>query len=118
MTPLPAAVVWLYVGNRGRYYLSLLPHPKLGFRKAGEVRGSSLSFTIGSDTLTLSSASPDRPRAGSVQSLCAARSDMETHLPECESVGLQHGGCRSSGVADPQIARTARYLRHALKGVP
>jgi hypothetical protein len=50
------AVVWLYVGNRGRYYLSLMPHPELGFRKVGEVRGSSLSFTIGADTFTLSSA--------------------------------------------------------------
>ena len=50
------AVVWLYVGNRGRYYLSLLPRPELGFRKAGEVRGSSLSFTIGNDTFTLSAA--------------------------------------------------------------
>ena len=50
------AIVWLYVGNRGRYYLSLMPHPELGFRKAGEVRGSTLSFKIVNDTFTLSSA--------------------------------------------------------------
>ena len=55
------AIVWLYVGNRGRYYLSLLPHPELGFRKAGEVRGSTLSFKIGNDTFTLSSAARIAP---------------------------------------------------------
>lgn len=47
------AVVWLYAQKRGRFILSLVPHPKLGFRKAGEVRGSSLSFVIGGDTFTL-----------------------------------------------------------------
>jgi hypothetical protein len=47
------SVVWIATGKRGRYILSLIPHPKLGFRKAGEVRGSSLSFVMGSDTFTL-----------------------------------------------------------------
>ena len=47
-------VVWIYAGGRGRFILSLVPHPELGFRKAGEVRGSSLSFLLGSDTFTLS----------------------------------------------------------------
>ena len=47
------AVVWLHVANRGRFLLSLVPHPKFGFRKAGEVRGSSLTFVIGVDTFTL-----------------------------------------------------------------
>jgi hypothetical protein len=47
------SVVWFYASQRGRFILSLLPHPDLGFRKAGEVRGSSLSFTIGGDTFTL-----------------------------------------------------------------
>ena len=47
------AVVWFYLPKRGRFLLSLTPHPNLGFRKAGEVRGSKLSFTIGSDTFNL-----------------------------------------------------------------
>jgi hypothetical protein len=47
------SVVWIAASKRGRYILSLLPRPELGFRKAGEVRGSSLRFTIGSDTFTL-----------------------------------------------------------------
>jgi hypothetical protein len=46
-------VVWFYLPKRGRFLLSLTPHPDLGFRKAGEVRGSKLSFTIGSDTFNL-----------------------------------------------------------------
>ena len=46
-------VVWIYAEKRGRFILSLVPHPELGFRKAGEIRGSSLSFVVGSDTFSL-----------------------------------------------------------------
>ena len=45
----------LHVPNRGRFLLSLMPHPGLGFRRAGEVRGSSLRFTVGSDTFSIAS---------------------------------------------------------------
>jgi hypothetical protein len=48
------AVVWVYIPGRGRYLLSLTPHPEMGFRKAGEVRGSSLRFVMGADTIALS----------------------------------------------------------------
>jgi hypothetical protein len=50
------ATVWIYVANRGRFILSLAPNRALGFRKAGEVRGSSLTFTIGSETFTINTA--------------------------------------------------------------
>ena len=46
-------IVWIYTAKRGRFLLSLVPRPELGFRKAGEVRGSSLSFVIGNDTFSL-----------------------------------------------------------------
>jgi hypothetical protein len=48
------SVVWFYTSNRGRYILSLVPRPELGFRRAGEVRGTSLSFVVGKDTFSLS----------------------------------------------------------------
>jgi hypothetical protein len=48
------AAVWLYVPGRGRFVLSLTPRP--GFQKVGDVRGTSLSFKVGSDTLSVSSA--------------------------------------------------------------
>jgi hypothetical protein len=47
------AAVWFYLPDHGRYFLSLMPHPELGFQKAGEVRGSSLNFTAGGDTITV-----------------------------------------------------------------
>lgn len=47
-------VVWIYTAGYGRFLLSLVPHPDLGFRKAGEVRGTSLSFAIGGDRFDLS----------------------------------------------------------------
>jgi hypothetical protein len=55
------AVVWFYVPNRGRYVLSLLPRPELGFRRAGEVRGSTVRFTLGRDTFTLLTADQVAP---------------------------------------------------------
>ena len=50
------AVVWIYIPNRGRFLLSLVPHASQGFRRAGEIRGSSLRFTIGADAYSISSA--------------------------------------------------------------
>jgi hypothetical protein len=54
-------VVWLYLPGRGRFLLSLTPHTELGFRKAGEVRGSSLRFTLGGETFSLTSGSRIAP---------------------------------------------------------
>jgi hypothetical protein len=49
------SVVWVYVPNRGRFLLSLVPSTRFGFRRAGEIRGSSLRFTVGGDTYSVSS---------------------------------------------------------------
>jgi hypothetical protein len=51
--------VWIYVQNHGRFILSLSPHP--GFSKAGEIRGSNLTFTDGSDKYSISAASRIAP---------------------------------------------------------
>jgi hypothetical protein len=55
------AAAWLYLPMHGRFILSLIPRPDLGFVKAGEVRGSTLTFTIGNDTFNLVSASRIAP---------------------------------------------------------
>jgi len=55
------SVVWFYAPGRGRFILSLAPHPQLGFRKAGEVRGTSLSFTLGNDTFVVNCGSRIAP---------------------------------------------------------
>ena len=55
------SAVWFSLRNRGRYILSLVPRPELGFRKAGEVRGTSLTFTLGTDTFALNSAKTIAP---------------------------------------------------------
>jgi hypothetical protein len=47
------ALVWLYFPEYGRYILSLIPHPNLGFKKAGEVRGGVLTFSLDQDTIRL-----------------------------------------------------------------
>jgi len=48
------AFIWFYVPKHGLFILTLGPHAELGFHKAGEVRGSSLLFTLGTDSYTLS----------------------------------------------------------------
>ncbi len=47
------SLVWIYLPNRGRFVLSIVPRPAQGFRRAGEARGSSLRFTAGSDVITI-----------------------------------------------------------------
>ena len=56
------AVVWIYLPNRGRFLLSLVPNARQGFQRAGEIRGSSLRFTIGKDAYSVSNA--DRIASG------------------------------------------------------
>ncbi|HEY1805058.1 MAG TPA: hypothetical protein VGG45_11320 [Terracidiphilus sp.] len=46
-------LVWLYVPQRGRYILSLVPRPELDFKLAGEVRGGTAGFTVGTDRFSL-----------------------------------------------------------------
>ena len=54
MADVSSPTVWLYAPGKGRFVLSLVERP--GFQKAGEVRGTSVSFKVGADTFTLSSA--------------------------------------------------------------
>ena len=54
-------IIWFDLPNRGRYVLSIAPHPSLGFVKAGEIRADSLTFTLGSDTITLDCNGPIAP---------------------------------------------------------
>jgi hypothetical protein len=68
-------IVWFAAAKKGRFLLSLVPHPEWGFRKAGEVRGSSLSLVIGSDTFTLST-------GGSIAPGQAAYSLYVLHEPD------------------------------------
>ena len=49
------SLVWFYLPERGRYILSLVPRPELDFRKAGEVRGGAVGFTLGGDMIRLES---------------------------------------------------------------
>ncbi len=59
-----APVVWVYVPGRGRYILSLRPHPALGFEESGETSGDSLTFT-GADVGVFRIDTAERIAAGS-----------------------------------------------------
>jgi len=54
-------VVWVYAPNRGRYLLSLVPHPEMGFTRAGEIRGTALTFSMAGERITLDSAARIAP---------------------------------------------------------
>jgi hypothetical protein len=58
------AAVWFYLPSHGRFVLTLTPHPDLGFRSAGEIRGSTLTFTSGNDTFNLVSSGRIAPGSG------------------------------------------------------
>lgn len=52
------SLVWLYFPDHGRYVLSLIPRTNLGFKKAGEVRGGVLTFSLDADTIRLECFTP------------------------------------------------------------
>ena len=58
------AALWFYLPERGRFVMSLLPNPELGFRRAGEVTNALLSFTDGSDRYDIKSTSRIAPASG------------------------------------------------------
>jgi hypothetical protein len=58
------AALWFYLPERGRFVMSLLPNPKLGFRRAGEVTNALLSFTDGSDRYDIKSTGRIAPASG------------------------------------------------------
>jgi len=58
------AALFFYVPMRGRFILSLTPHPELGFSKAGEVRGSTISFTIDDAEVSIVSSGRIAPGSG------------------------------------------------------
>jgi hypothetical protein len=45
--------VWFYLPDYGRFILSLIPHPELGFVKAGEIRGSTLTAALRGEMLAI-----------------------------------------------------------------
>jgi len=47
------SAAWFYLPDRGRYIFSLVPHSQLGFQKAGQVSGASLTFTVDGVTFAL-----------------------------------------------------------------
>jgi hypothetical protein len=55
----PASVtgspLWIYIRKRGRFVFSLAPRADLGFQKAGEVRGSTMTWRWGTDEYSLNS---------------------------------------------------------------
>jgi hypothetical protein len=58
------AILWVYVPDRGRFLLSFTPHLDLGFRQAGQVRGSNIKFTWNSETYELRTAGNVIPADG------------------------------------------------------
>ena len=48
------APIWIYMNGRGRFVFTLRPRMDLGFRKDGEIRGSTMSWKAASDEFSLS----------------------------------------------------------------
>jgi hypothetical protein len=57
-------VVWFYVANRGRFTLTLAPHPELGFQRIGEVSGGTLTIRDGATLYEFECQRPIAPGSG------------------------------------------------------
>ena len=86
------SVVWIATGKRGRFLLSLIPHPELGFRKAGEVRGSSLSFVIGGDTFMLNTGGRIAPGQASFSLYVLHDPEWRPNYPNADISAFSMGG--------------------------
>jgi len=56
--------VWIYVSGHGRFIFSLAPRSDLGMQKAGEVRGSTLTWRWGGDEFSLNADKRIAPGGG------------------------------------------------------
>jgi hypothetical protein len=65
---------FFYLAGHGRFAFTLAPNQELGFRKAGEVRGNTLTFAWGGDTFVLACDGSIAP-GGGVFNLYAYRDD-------------------------------------------
>ncbi len=94
---LASSILWLYLPNHGLYILTLAAHPEAGFRKAGEVRGTSLSFALGDDKFSLTSSKP----------ITAADAAFNLYVLQDASWKPTYPGAATSsfmmGLADPEL---------------
>ena len=90
------AIVWLYVAKHGRYLLSLVPHPELGFRRAGEVRGSSLSFVMGTETFNLNAGDRIAPGQGPFNLYVLHDPDWKPTYPDADLSAFNMGAADSA----------------------
>jgi hypothetical protein len=58
------ALIYFYVPGRGRYILSLVPRPELGFTRVGEASGGFLKWTADNDTFSVESSVIIAPGGG------------------------------------------------------
>lgn len=90
--------VWFALRNRGRFILSLVPHPELGFQKAGEVRGTSLTFKVGTDILILNSAKTIAPGDAPFNLYVLQDPEWRPSNPGAETSGFQMGSGRAESL--------------------
>jgi hypothetical protein len=84
-------VLWLYVPARGRYLLSLQPRADLGFRKAGDIRGSTMRFTDGGTTFLLGSAARIAPGESAFNLYVLLEKDWKPTYPHADLDAFQIG---------------------------
>lgn len=83
-------LIWFSLPGRGRYILSLVPRPELGFVKAGEARGGYLNLQMDGNSFVLMSGDSIAP-AGAAYFVYAL------HDPEWEPASLSQKGKPEAG---------------------
>ena len=74
-------VVWIFVPKQGRFLLSVIPNPKQGFRKAGEIRGNSLRFAVGGNTYSVTCGARIAPGTGAYNLYVLQQPDWRPSYP-------------------------------------
>jgi hypothetical protein len=77
-------VVWIYIPKQGRFLLSVLPNPKQGFRRAGEIRGNSMRFAVGGNTYSVTCGGRVAPGTGAYNLYVLQQPDWRPSYPNAD----------------------------------
>ena len=106
-------VVWIYIPMRGRFVISVVPNPRQGFNRAGEIRGNSMRFAVGGNDYSVTSGSRIAPGTGAYNLYVLHQPDWRPSYPNANVDVVSIGAADS--VDYLQKTYTAEAMRERIR---
>lgn len=88
--------VWIYLPSYGRFIFSLVPRADLGLQKAGEVRGSTMTWRWGNNDFALNADDRIAPGAGAYALYVWNNQRVDTRITDTAHFAMGTGGSLES----------------------